>query len=212
MIMLIKRNVYFSAVDQETGEEKLFSVNEILTENEYLERVFSDKPEEKKSKSTKKGLAAIAAAGTTATGAGIAISNKNISKKAKEEMRDSIKLADFLEDGRIKSSKTYIPKKEEVLKRFKSTTNPIKEEKGYVAGVGYKINKKNAETFDYEGFEKKVEKSIKDMYSSKKNTTKRGIRRGAKAMAKKNAAIIAGSGLLATGAAAGLYAKKNKKK
>ena len=29
--MLIKRNVYFSAIDQETGEERLFSVNEILT-------------------------------------------------------------------------------------------------------------------------------------------------------------------------------------
>lgn len=39
--MLIKRNVYFSAVDQETGEERLFSVNEIMTEEEYLEKMYS---------------------------------------------------------------------------------------------------------------------------------------------------------------------------
>ena len=28
--MYIKRNVYFSAIDQETGEERLFSVNESI--------------------------------------------------------------------------------------------------------------------------------------------------------------------------------------
>ena len=39
--MLIKRNVYFSAVDEETGEERLFSVNEIMTEEEYLEKMYS---------------------------------------------------------------------------------------------------------------------------------------------------------------------------
>ena len=40
--MLIKRNVYFSAVD-ENGEEKLFSVTEIMTEEEYLEKMYSEK-------------------------------------------------------------------------------------------------------------------------------------------------------------------------
>lgn len=45
--MLIKRNVFFSAIDQETGEEKLFSVNEVLTEEEYLERIFSEKKDDK---------------------------------------------------------------------------------------------------------------------------------------------------------------------
>lgn len=48
--MLIKRNVYFSAVDQETGEEKLFSVNELLTEDEYLERLYSNSKKEDKPK------------------------------------------------------------------------------------------------------------------------------------------------------------------
>lgn len=46
--MLIKRNVYFSAVDEETGEERLFSVNEIMTEEEYLERLYSEKEDEQK--------------------------------------------------------------------------------------------------------------------------------------------------------------------
>jgi len=44
--MLIKRNVYFSAVDQETGEERLFSVNEIMTEEDYLEKIYSEEQRE----------------------------------------------------------------------------------------------------------------------------------------------------------------------
>ena len=47
--MLVKRNVYFSAVD-EIGEEKLFSVTEIIDEKEYLERMYSKKEEEKPKK------------------------------------------------------------------------------------------------------------------------------------------------------------------
>jgi len=51
--MLIKRNVYFSAVDEETGEERLFSVNEIMTEEEYLERMYSEEQREFSSKAQK---------------------------------------------------------------------------------------------------------------------------------------------------------------
>ena len=47
--MYIKRNVYFSAIDQETGEEKLFCVNEVLDEATYLERLYSEGEDEKKS-------------------------------------------------------------------------------------------------------------------------------------------------------------------
>lgn len=65
--MLIKRNVYFSAIDQETGEERLFSVSEILTEEEYQERIFSESNE--KMSSRKK--AAIAAGAVLGTGAAI---------------------------------------------------------------------------------------------------------------------------------------------
>ena len=52
--MLIKRNVYFSAIDQETGEERLFSVSEILTEDEYLERLYSETEAEQVEFSEKK--------------------------------------------------------------------------------------------------------------------------------------------------------------
>lgn len=51
--MYIKRNVYFSAVDQETGEEKLFCVNEVLDEDTYLERLYSEGEDEKKSNGLK---------------------------------------------------------------------------------------------------------------------------------------------------------------
>lgn len=40
--MYIKENVYFSSVDQETGEERLYCVNEILSEDEYQERLYNE--------------------------------------------------------------------------------------------------------------------------------------------------------------------------
>ena len=59
--MLIKRTVYFSQVDQETGEEKLFSVKE---------KDFAQAEEEKKNTGKKVGKAvAVGTAGVAATGA-----------------------------------------------------------------------------------------------------------------------------------------------
>ena len=67
--MYIKRNVYFSAVDQETGEEKLFCVNEVLDEDTYLERLYSEGEDEKESNGLKTaGKAALIG------GAGVALS------------------------------------------------------------------------------------------------------------------------------------------
>ena len=40
--MLIKRKVYFSAIDEETGEERLFSADSIITEEEYL-KLYSER-------------------------------------------------------------------------------------------------------------------------------------------------------------------------
>ena len=54
--MYIKRNVYFSAIDQETGEERLFSVNEVLDEETYLERLYSEEKETKLKTSDKVNL------------------------------------------------------------------------------------------------------------------------------------------------------------
>lgn len=54
--MFIKRNVYFSAIDQETGEERLFSVNEVLDEETYLERLYSEEKETKLKTSDKVNL------------------------------------------------------------------------------------------------------------------------------------------------------------
>ena len=54
--MLIKRNVYFSAIDQESGEERLFSTTELLTEDEYLERLYSETEEKTFSSAKQKAL------------------------------------------------------------------------------------------------------------------------------------------------------------
>lgn len=64
--MLIKRNVYFSAIDQETGEERLFSLNEILTEEEYLERLCAESEDSKMSSRKKAAIAAGTVAGIAA--------------------------------------------------------------------------------------------------------------------------------------------------
>ena len=85
--MLIKRNVYFSAIDQETGEEKLFSVSEVLDEETYLERLYSECKEDEKKSSTGKKVAAVGA-GTVAAGAGAVYGankvGKHMVKKANE--------------------------------------------------------------------------------------------------------------------------------
>ena len=81
--MYIKRNVYFSAIDQETGEEKLFCVNEVLDEDTYLERLYSEGEEEKKSSTGKKvAKGAGIVAGTAAAGAGAAYGGEVLANKA----------------------------------------------------------------------------------------------------------------------------------
>ena len=43
--MLIKRNVYFSAIDED-GEERLYSTTEVMDEQDYIERLYAEKDEE----------------------------------------------------------------------------------------------------------------------------------------------------------------------
>lgn len=73
--MLIVRDVYYSAID-ENGEERLFSVNEIMTEEEYLQREFGEKLEGL----VKKGDKAAAAAQKEATKEAIAEGEKGAAK------------------------------------------------------------------------------------------------------------------------------------
>lgn len=44
--MLIIRKAYFSVMDEETGEEKLYSTNEVVDEETYLEKLYSELDEE----------------------------------------------------------------------------------------------------------------------------------------------------------------------
>lgn len=88
--MYIKRNVYFSAIDQETGEEKLFSVNEIISESDY-QKMFAEAAEEKKSSKAK---TAAKVAGGTAAGAtvlaGGAYGGEKLLNKAGEAVVKSV--------------------------------------------------------------------------------------------------------------------------
>jgi hypothetical protein len=86
--MLIKRNVYFSAVDQETGEEKLFSVNEVMDESEYLEKLYAE-TETKKGLSTGKKVA-LGAAGTAAAAAGVIYGGKKVGKVISDNARKAL--------------------------------------------------------------------------------------------------------------------------
>lgn len=46
--MIIRRNVYFSAIDEQTGEERLYSTTELIDEESYLnEMMYSEEDEEK---------------------------------------------------------------------------------------------------------------------------------------------------------------------
>ena len=57
--MLIKRKVYFSAIDEETGEERLFSADSIITEEEYL-RLYSETLEQREYGAKSKALGLLA--------------------------------------------------------------------------------------------------------------------------------------------------------
>lgn len=89
--MYIKRNVYFSAIDQESGEEKLFSVNEVLSEDEYLERMYAEaEEEEKKSKAKTAAKVAGGVAGGTAVVGGAAYGGEKLLNKAGEKIVNKI--------------------------------------------------------------------------------------------------------------------------
>lgn len=88
--MYIKRNVYFSAIDQESGEEKLFSVNEVLSEDEYLERMYAEAEEEKKSKAKTAAKVAGGVAGGTAVVGGAAYGGEKLLNKAGEKIVNKI--------------------------------------------------------------------------------------------------------------------------
>ena len=70
--MYIRRKVFSVGID-EYGEEKLFSVNEVISEEEYCQRIFAEAEdeEEKKRKSRRVRIAKGAAKGAAAT-AGVA--------------------------------------------------------------------------------------------------------------------------------------------
>ena len=86
--MYIRRKVFSVLVD-ETGEEKLYSVNETVFEG-YKEREFAEKEEEKKSRKAAKVAGGIAGAAVT-TAAGLYAAKKGyLGKKAADKVNNVI--------------------------------------------------------------------------------------------------------------------------
>ena len=115
--MLIKRNVYFSAVDEETGEEKLFSVNEIMTEEEYLERMYSEEQREFGAKS--KALALFAPGAYQAKEA----AKYGYDDEEYKKKRGGYALKGFLTPG----TATYMKKKAEKMAEEGKSKEEIRE-------------------------------------------------------------------------------------
>ncbi len=93
--MYIRRKVFSRAIDSETGEEKLFSVNEVISEESYQRMFSKDEEEEKPKKGTLRKVGkGVAIGGALASLGGGAIehvmADKAVSKMA--EKKGSVKL------------------------------------------------------------------------------------------------------------------------
>jgi len=121
--MYIRRKVFSVAYDEVTGEEKLFSTTEILSEDAYMEKLYAEVEEEEK-KNRIKGSAIGAGVAATGVGVGAAgayglkkggeyfgkVANKRSDKivrkvmqeadlKKKDALRGSLKRSQNLEKG-----------------------------------------------------------------------------------------------------------------
>lgn len=91
--MYIRRKVFSRIWDEETNDEKLFSVNEtILSENDCKDREFSEK-EKKKSKIRTAGK--VAALTGAAAGLGAGITENVIADKVAQKAADKVGVAKF---------------------------------------------------------------------------------------------------------------------
>jgi len=182
--MLVKRNVYFSAID-ESGEERLYSTNEVISEEDYLEMLFSDNEDdededEKKSDKNlaeKVGKGAMVAGGAGTAGAVLVPGTKASVRPYKEAI------------SKLPGALKVIAKNK--LGR-KLTDKDIKKAQDYLDALK-KIHKKAA-LQDIDTYARRASKVVKD--SAVKNA-KGGL-----------AVTAVGAGLYA----AGKLAKKKEKK
>ena len=162
--MYIRRKVFSAYIDEETGEEKLFSTTEIMSEESYLEKLYSEsEPEQKEfnSKAAKQRNA------------------KFFEDKGKERLKKSIKEGTLNEEGMSK----YITDKENNINgnRVNSKINKLKNSwlksdyKGYdKAEKAYK----EAEKFEVNYGEQPTKEAYKKLGVAKKNLTTGDVLKG----------------------------------
>jgi len=114
--MLIKRNVYFSAYDED-GEERLYSTTEVMDELDYLENLYSDSDNDNVDSLKAAGIGGAAAAGV---GAGTYFGTKGVAAKAAKRAA----LQDKIERELLSGNPDTIKNLEARLGRVKGT-NPI---------------------------------------------------------------------------------------
>jgi len=95
--MLIKRNVYFSAIDED-GEERLYSTTEVMDEQDYIERLYAE-AEDEEAVGGKKGLSSLQAAGiggaaaataTAGAGAGLYFGGEKLGKHLEKRRKKAL--------------------------------------------------------------------------------------------------------------------------
>ncbi len=102
--MYIRRKVFSVVMDEATGEQKLFSTNEIISEEAYLQKVYAEAEEEEQEKASKKAKAkkiAKEAAIVGGTGAGLAAGGVGAyyGTKALAGMKDGGKVKNAIKSG-----------------------------------------------------------------------------------------------------------------
>ena len=149
--MYIRRKVFSLAVDQETGEEKLFSTTDIQSQKEFSEKKAQkdkDTKAEKAAKATTIGGATVGL-GASAAGLGAEIGRKKVSKKlakaeVKKEAAEAIEKAakDMgMEAPKTKEELIKMAKKVEKLKKADKVLEKVSKHapKAALAGVGASV-------------------------------------------------------------------------
>ena len=147
--MYIRRKVFSVAYDETTGEEKLFSTTEIISEEAYMEKLYAE-AEEEKSRGKGAAIGAGIAAGTVGTGAaglyGAGKLGKHLQKKRVMEKLDkrstvnSLKNDEFLQKLREKEGK-YGKNSQRLAKAEEELSEAMKKKAGKVEKYAVKAGK-----------------------------------------------------------------------
>ena len=208
--MYIRRKVFSVAIDAATGEEKLFSVNEVMNAETY-QKTFAKKEEEEEEKKSRKvanGAAKGAAATAGAAGVG-AVGVYGAKKLTDRGLRKAIENKRALEEGKV-AFKEGLPEKleaahEKAAKRSRKVSEPIQKAKDWITN---KAGKQEAEAYKAGMEGKKLSGAAKKAAEEKLARLEKVAAKGARN--RKIGVGLAAAGALAAGAGTGALIGKKK--